>query len=368
MELWLKAIQFVESFNLFIHRNFDEFINLSKTIDQENYWFKLSQMVSVDFTQLYFGKFNLKRYRICCFHLIMMICYLIWSILLFSNDWVFNLIDNEYLPKNFRKLIFCLILFAVIIISLRFDLLLAEWNRNILVFKMFYYLKEDIKSEHGLTDENYKKFSILSKLLVVICFKIGIPFVIVFLSLYYLYVAIMSNKIVLQLLTPFTFYIYWLILSACSFSCTFCISFMYYYILLFRQINSQINLIYKHSTLSIRYQTQLIWLTEKHNFLAEQIWKINLILRRSILGFFIVLTLALVITLNLYLKTNNQFEQFMFLSFLFIIFTFGFGIAILMSTVIRVAHKPYKTIYKILQKQNSILNMKSNFQFKWKVI
>ena len=367
MESISKVMQFVRSFNLFIVRNFDEFIDLSKTIDQTNYWIKKSQIISVDFTQLYFGKFISIRYWICCIHFITMICGLISCILVFSNDWVFNLIDNEYLPKNFRKLILGGILLLIITISFRFDLLLAEWNGNIFVFKMFYCLEQDIKSKHGLTDENYKKFSILAKLLVV-CFKIGSPFVIVFVSLYYLYIAILSNKIILQLLIPFAFDIFWLIVSTCSVAGIFCISITYYYILLLSQINAQINLIYKQSKLLIRYRRQLILLTEKHNFLAEQIAKINQVFRRSILGFFIILTLGLVVSLNLYLKTNNQFEQFMLLSIFFISFIGGFGVATFMSTVIRVAHKPYKTIYKILQKQNFILNSKSNFQFKWKVI
>ena len=267
--VWSKVMQFVKSFNLFIMKNFDEFINLSKTINQANYWIMKSQIVSVDLTQLYFGKFNSIRYWVCCIHFVMMIFGLFWCILVFSNDLLFNMIDNEYAPKNFRKFILCLILMLIMTISFRFDLLMAEWNRNILVFKMLYYLREDIKSKHELTNEDHKKFSILAKLLVFICFKIGITFVIAFAYLYYLYIAIMSNKIVLQLITPFVFYIIWLIVSTCSVAGTLCISIMYYYILLLSQINVQINLICKQSRLLIKYQRQLIWLTEKHNFLAE---------------------------------------------------------------------------------------------------
>lgn len=89
----------------------------------------------------------------------------------------------------------------IVINSFRYDCLLAEWNRNILVFKVFYYIKEDIKSKHGLTPENHKKFSILVKFLYVTCIKICIPFSITFTYLYYFYVAIMSDKIVVQMLT-----------------------------------------------------------------------------------------------------------------------------------------------------------------------
>ena len=71
-------------------------------------------------------------------------------------------------------------------ISYRFDALLAESNGTISVFKVYYYLKEDIKSKHELTNQNYKRVLILAKFLYVTCFRIWFPLVFSFISLFYL--------------------------------------------------------------------------------------------------------------------------------------------------------------------------------------
>ena len=147
-----------------------------------------------------------------------------------------------------------------------------------------------------------------------------------------------------------------------------------------------INLINKQLELFIttRNEKQLIWFTEKHNSLTIQIDKLNLVAIWTIFGLFFVLNLALIIPLNLCLnakikiekmlcaciilaflclKTNIKLEKMLCACIILAFLCYGFFTAYLLSTVIKVVHKLYKRVYKILQKQNFIFNSKRNFQF-----
>ena len=73
--------------------------------------------------------------------------------------------------------------------------------------------------------------------------------------------------------------------------CGIAISCLYYYFLLFNQINDQINMIYQKSKwfLTFLHRIRLSILIDKHNLLAIQIYEINLVWRRSLLVFYIKL-------------------------------------------------------------------------------
>ena len=130
---------------------------------------------------------------------------LIATILVITNEWVFQLINNEYLPMNLKKvtLFICLILFITMSIRLDADALMAQWNVTIQRFKVCYYLQKNIRSKHRLIQENcrkiteklqenYRKISILAKLLYLICFKIALSAAeqLQVATLNYLYIAI----------------------------------------------------------------------------------------------------------------------------------------------------------------------------------
>ena len=139
---------------------------------------------------------------------------------------------------------------------------------------------------------------------------------------------------------------------------------------MFKQINYQITLIYKQSKifLNMRNQMQFICLMESHHSLELQIDKLNLILRRSISFLYLFLGVGFIIPLNIRVSSNDKFEQFYCMGAIFLFIVFGFSITYLLSTLIRVAHKPYKTAYKIFRKQNFTCHLEKKFQFKWKVI
>lgn len=349
--------------------DFDEFIDLPKTLEKVNFWIKKIYLLSVDLTEIYQNKINYYQYWIAWMHLIMMFIGIVTFIAFISNDWLYTLIDNEFLPNKFKILCIYLILCATLAMMLRFDLLMAEGNRNLSVLKVFYYLQLNLRSKHGLNQENYRKYSILCKFLHVISFLSCFGFN-AFGWLYYLYIAIRANRIFIHLITPFFFYIL-LLATTAVFACSALgIGMFYYYILMFKQINCQITLIHKQSKIFLnkRNQRQFICLMESHHSLELQIDKLNLMLRRSILFLYIFLGVGFIIPFNICISSNDKFEQFYCSGAILFFIVFGFSITYLLSTLIRVAHKPNKTAYKIFRKQNLICNFEKKFQLKWKVI
>ena len=168
METWTKLIVLVKfCFNL--QRNildlidFDEYIDVTNTLKQVGYWLRKITFISVDIAGFYYDQFNLRRYCLGWLNLVLIVIGMIIAISIISNKWLYSFIDNQYLPNHFKVLSLYGLSFAIAIASYRFDCLIAEWNRNILVFKTFYYIQEDIKSKHGLNKGNYRKFSIVVK-------------------------------------------------------------------------------------------------------------------------------------------------------------------------------------------------------------
>ena len=356
MDIWSKFIRLSKSRlnlqNIVNILNFDEFINASNTLKQVGYWLKKLTITSVDITGLYNDEFNFKRYLVGWFNLLLMYLGIFLLTLSITNQWFFSLIDNQLIPKNFKIFVFYRILISIIATTFRFDILLAEWNETLIIFKVFYYIQEDIKSKHELTYENHRKFSILAKFLYVVSFKIIHPSIIAFAYLYYLYVAIISNRIIIQLLTPFAFYVFWLLISTVLLAASLGIGVFYYYILVFKQISNQFNLIYNQTLFfNIKDLKKLILLINKHNLVAGHMNKFNLIIRRTVLVFFVVVAILLIIPLNVYIKSNDKFEQIFCLGIIFVTLLYGFFIASSLSKLIREAHKPYKIIYQILGKK-----------------
>ena len=73
-------------------------------------------------------------------------------------------IDGPLLPNHFRTLYLSGALLLMIVALIKVDILLGEVNYNLNPFKVLNFLCDDLKSKHKLTDGNYKKFAILSKM------------------------------------------------------------------------------------------------------------------------------------------------------------------------------------------------------------
>ena len=129
-------------------------INIEKSLEFIDYLVKQTFFCSVGFTELYLGQLNLFRYIKCWLHIIIFLIITFGFILFIKFDFLWNLIDNEFLPENTRSLLVVIVVLLVLTIACRLDIAISEWNKRCKVFKYYYYLKKGIKSKHSLTNKN----------------------------------------------------------------------------------------------------------------------------------------------------------------------------------------------------------------------
>ena len=293
---------------------------------------------------------------------------MLWMILLLcisliNFDYAFSLIDNEFLPKNTKIIIRFLVFVIILAIAIRNDVLIGEWTRSILVYRYFYYLQHEIRSKHGLTKANYKKLSILARITEFLILKGCIVLIGIIMFLIVGYVTIRANKIGFTIIFLVIIYGIIIIGSTLALGGSIVIISIYYFKLLFDQINLKFEIIYKrsHRFLRLTDRQNLIWLTKKHNSIRIMIDQTNLVISKCICVLFIALAFMQIIPLNLLIETDVWFEKLFYLMFLFTSLSYGFGITLLFSIQINSAHKSYKTIYKILRGKR---NLKFYFQRK----
>ena len=156
------------------------------------------------------------------------------------------------------------------------------------------------------------------------------PLVVTVIYIGLFYVIIRENLIALYLLVQTTIYgIFYCAITLVLIGALSIIS-LYYYILLFDQINKQVEWICNESKhrVSLAHQNSLIHLIKKHNSIAYLLYLIHFIIRTLvtfitlitlitlILVFFITLALMQIIPLNLYLKTDNVYMRIIYLIYL----------------------------------------------------
>ena len=188
-----------------------EDINVKENIESSANLAKKAHLLSVDITELFFDKFNYKRFILGILDLIFMIIYFIVLIVFYNNDSLYKLIDNEFMPKNLNAIVIAFIFVDCTVISVRIDMMMAEWNGQLDFLKIIYFIQENIKEKHGLTDLNFKKLVIWGKLIEVLILRTIGPLIILFINLIYLLMAIRSLNVTLILLFPFFVHIIWLI-------------------------------------------------------------------------------------------------------------------------------------------------------------
>lgn len=180
-------------------------------------------------------------------------------------------------------------------IVIRFDFLKGEWKTHLSFYKFYYHLEQNNSFEHGLTEENDKKLSILAKFTEIIFLKGCVPMICTSAILIMIYIGIKSNKFLFELYV--LVFIYDSLLVASTFALLGSIALMtfYYYKLLFDQINGQIHAIYMKSrrltTLTISDQKRLYRLVKQHDLRGQQINQLNIIFRQTDLVLLIVLAI-----------------------------------------------------------------------------
>ena len=182
------------------------------------------------------------------------------------------------------------------------------------------------------------------------------------------YVAIRSGRLMVWILIPCLIYLNIIVITTIGLCCVISVILLYYYKLIFDQLNDQFESIVHRSLDSVSSidQMRLIGLIKRHDQRANQLNLVNLMFRRTIAVFWVSITLMQMIPLNIFLE-ENQFLLYKFLYFVYIlcVFIFGFGVSVLFSWQIKSAHRPTKSCYKILTR--NLNKQQFGFYFKWKV-
>ena len=212
--------------------------------------------------------------------------------------------------------------------------------------------------------------AILSRSIEILLLDCGTILLVFVSALFTIEVAILSGKIfsILYIIIAILIFIT-SVTTATSIVCL-CIIMLVYYTTIFSQINNQINLIsnekatfFKRRKIIINEtkQRKLISLINEHNLAATEIYKINLIGRRSVACVFITFAIMKIISLYLLVNFNGLFIKLFLIQFNFFVLLFGFAGCYLFARQIKSAHRPLKTIHSIVCKY------KMNLRFKLKV-
>ena len=169
-------------------------------------------------------------------------------------------------------------------LTIKVDMILAEIQFNLSPLKVFYFLMNNLKSKHKLTDSNFNQLAILSQIVKLGILDYGTPFIGAIAMGLTILIAILSQKIIWILLSihliPF------ILISVIAFSIWMCIILILfsYYKIRFDQIHSSIKSIVpngKYYAINKRRENRLINLINEHKLISNEICKLNLIFRRS---------------------------------------------------------------------------------------
>ena len=343
---------------------FKGYLSVKKSLDNLMEVAKDFYFFSIGINEIKDGIKNSKRFRITILHTIFL-AILTFLIDLFSiSNYLFSLLKENFLPNHFR-IIFLFYSFGFTwILVIKIDMILAEIKFNLSPLKVFYFLINDLKSEHKLNDSNFNRLAILSRIVQIGVLEYGTPMVGIITIGFSVLITILSQKLVWIL---FTIYLLAAIMVAnVIFSCWMCINMILfsYYKFRFDQINSSIKSIIPNGKLNVinrRKQKQLIKLIDEHKSLSNEVYKLNLMLRRSAGITPKLFTAGRTIFLFVFTNFNNNiFVNIMMVVGFWLLIFFGFGLTYLFSRQIKSAHQSNKLIYSILCR----FNMRLSFRFK----
>ena len=180
------ARNWIKSLTNKVSEYFENSIDFQNSLGYLMIVMKNSYAISVGVDQVYNGIKDSKRFKICILQLIFMLIFAFQLLIFFISSDSFSLIDGPFLPDHFRPMFFTQIIGFLQISMMRIDITFSEMGYNLSPLKVFYYLINDLTSQHKLTDKNDKRLAIFSKIPVNFLIYCGGPSIIIFLSIYYI--------------------------------------------------------------------------------------------------------------------------------------------------------------------------------------
>ena len=154
-----------------IKTKLSKLISFKNTIKSIGWLMKYAQVTAMDLNEIYEGKFNKTRHLMCWVHVISITFTLLLLLAVIIWDPLFYTFVDDKFPNNFRQLLELGFSLGAISVVMRYDYLDAQRKTNLSIFKMFYSLQHDIKSEHKLSDKNYKRVSVFAQLIDLLFLK-----------------------------------------------------------------------------------------------------------------------------------------------------------------------------------------------------
>ena len=100
---------------------------------------------SIGFDDMYFGRKNAKRFKICIFN-----CIFVWGVSLFqlvitsSND-LWSKFDNPFLPDQFKPVHLLSVILFLMVAGMKTNIILGEIYYNLSQYKIIYFLMNDFR-------------------------------------------------------------------------------------------------------------------------------------------------------------------------------------------------------------------------------
>lgn len=324
---------------------------------------------SIEFDGVNYGLVNSKKFRIN-----LILCILMWlasfyQLFLITSNALWSLIAGSFHVDHYRlfKSFFLILLFLSS--AIKTDILLEEFklmkSRARSPLRIIYYLMNDLKLKHKLTQKNYDEYVFVSRFVQLYVLNYGAPTT-SFLLIGFFTSIFSLEKVpwILDILFIMPFYLYLIFMLAICGSLRHL--FYFYYKLLFDQITHQIKSSVSNGrkwfngriNITLRQERKLIYLIKQHHKATEEINKMNLNQRRRTACDFVAFSLVKIITLYLFMYTKNIMIRGFAINVFAIFVIHAFGLSFVYSLQIESAHQGYKFIHSVICKHKMKLSLR----------
>lgn len=366
--MWIGKVESLKMIKIKINnkinkfkQKLNEYFLFNKSMINLMNFSKKFYIFSIGFDDVYHRIKNPKRFKI-----IIIICILMWlttfyHLMLLISDDLYSLLDGPFLPDHFRTWISFILIILFLVAFIRTDIMLDEIKFGLQPLEVFYFLMMNLKQKHKLTNSNYKKLAILSRIIQMLILNYVAPILSFLLIFIFVKIMLISKSLawILQIIFITPFYL----VSVVTITSCCCVVYIYYsyYKLLFDQINHQIQSILSHNKTKVinsKMEKQLIYCMNQHNLASIEIHTMNLSIRSTAAIMFITFSLIKIISLYLIMNMKHTLMKVLMANVFIAFFIFGFGLSILYSLQIKSAHQSHQFIHSIVCKYRMRLTLK----------
>ena len=291
---------------------------------------------------------------------------IIWHFLLIISPDLWSLNDNPFIPDHTKECVVVLILFLLISVFFKTDFLIGNINGNLSTMGLLHILNVNNKSLHQLTDKKYKRLILIWRFAIVIMFNYGSIVFIILAIVIIIFLCVVSKRLMIWIHFILMSPSYFLTIITLTTGC-FGYTYFSYYKLRYDQLKCQIKSIEQ----SIRKQKRIFigrqkifleLIHEQSNWLAIEIEKCNLLLKRTVAMMFIGFSLNKITNIYMAIYIKHTLIRILAINIFVLLFIFGFGISLLYSLQIHSSKSSYKIIHSI------VCNCKMSIRLRLQVI